>query len=79
MLTQKLIVDKCKYINANKDLQNKLSGRILGAPDSRTVLFKSLALPSLSSQAIISPSPLMSAARCMVLFPGAAQASRTFK
>jgi hypothetical protein len=51
--------------------------RILFAPDLLTVCCSVLALSLLSSQAIIFPSPLMSAARWTVLFPGAAHASIT--
>lgn len=53
--------------------------RILCAPDRLIVSCKCMSLFLLISHAIICPSPFMSAARWEVLFPGAAQASRTYQ
>lgn len=52
--------------------------RILDASARLTVYFKRSTLFSSSSQATILPFPFMRAARWIVLFPGAEQASRTF-
>ena len=60
-----------------RSVNQKIIKRILFAPDLLIVCCNVLALSLLSSQAIIFPSPFMSAARWIVLFPGAAHASIT--
>ena len=70
-----------KICKESKALASKILekiGRILEAPESLMVSFKRLTRSLFSSQAITFPFPLIRAARCTVLFPGAEQASRTF-